>query len=157
VKFSLFLKVDLENVTNFGPVPDMRWFVKFKCSNCGEETDKWTYVTAEERVPLKGGRGEANLAVKCKGCKRENNIELEGGKRISANDSANWVPVILFECRGVEITAYEPRMGFTCEAVNSGTSFDVDLSEGDWSEYDDKASQSIGIYNVEHKIEKSRN
>ncbi len=35
----------------------------------------------------------------------------------------------------------------------SGAKFvDIDLSEGEWSEYDEKASVSVGILNVEHKF-----
>ncbi len=36
----------------------------------------------------------------------------------------------------------------------SGTKFgDVDLSEGEWVEYDEKLGDSIGIYDLEHKFQ----
>jgi hypothetical protein len=35
----------------------------------------------------------------------------------------------------------------------TGTKFvDIDLSEGEWSEYDEKASASVGILSLEHRF-----
>lgn len=36
----------------------------------------------------------------------------------------------------------------------AGTKYtDVDLSEGEWVEYDEKLGDSIGIYELEHKLQ----
>jgi hypothetical protein len=38
--------------------------------------------------------------------------------------------------------------------TSTGTRFDdVDLSEGEWVEYDEKLGDSVGIYELEHKFE----
>ena len=43
--------------------------------------------------------------------------------------------------------------GFQVES-STGTKFDdVDLSEGEWVEYDEKLGDSVGIYELEHKLE----
>ena len=43
--------------------------------------------------------------------------------------------------------------GYTVES-ESGTKFnDVDLSEGEWVEYDEKLGDSVGIYELEHKFQ----
>ena len=43
--------------------------------------------------------------------------------------------------------------GFQVES-SMGTKYaDVDLSEGEWVEYDEKLGDSVGIYELEHKIE----
>lgn len=43
--------------------------------------------------------------------------------------------------------------GFMVES-ESGTKFgDVDLSESEWVEYDEKLGDSIGIYELEHKLQ----
>ena len=35
----------------------------------------------------------------------------------------------------------------------TGTKFvDIDLSDGEWSEYDEKAAASVGILNLEHRF-----
>lgn len=43
--------------------------------------------------------------------------------------------------------------GFQVES-SKGTKYpDVDLSEGEWVEYDEKVGDSIGVYELEHKFE----
>uniref|UniRef100_D6REH4 CXXC motif containing zinc binding protein n=1 Tax=Mus musculus TaxID=10090 RepID=D6REH4_MOUSE len=44
-KIALQLKATLENVTNLRPVgEDFRWYLKMKCGNCGEISEKWQYI-----------------------------------------------------------------------------------------------------------------
>uniref|UniRef100_UPI00358DFFED CXXC motif containing zinc binding protein isoform X6 n=1 Tax=Myxine glutinosa TaxID=7769 RepID=UPI00358DFFED len=46
--------------------------------------------------------------------------------------------------------------GFVAEGAKSGTPFlDVNLLEGDWTEYDERASQSVGVYDVKHRFIKA--
>ena len=43
--------------------------------------------------------------------------------------------------------------GYMIESA-SGTKYsDVDLSEGEWVDYDEKLSASIGVYELQHKLE----
>jgi len=77
VKIGLQLKAFLENCTCLTPEgEDFRWYLKLKCNSCGEVPDHWQYVSQEERVPVKGGRGDANAVIKCKLCGRENSIDI---------------------------------------------------------------------------------
>ncbi|KAK2703317.1 hypothetical protein QYM36_018227 [Artemia franciscana] len=77
MKVSLQISCDLENIAALSPVgEDFRWYLKFKCQSCGDKSEKWQYITQEESVPLKGGRGSANLVIKCKLCGRENSAVL---------------------------------------------------------------------------------
>ncbi|EDL90423.1 similar to RIKEN cDNA 0610037L13, isoform CRA_e [Rattus norvegicus] len=76
-KIALQLKATLENVTNLRPVgEDFRWYLKMKCGNCGEISEKWQYIRLMDSVALKGGRGSASMVQKCKLCARENSIEI---------------------------------------------------------------------------------
>ncbi|EMP33577.1 Protein mago nashi like protein 2 [Chelonia mydas] len=44
-KIGLQLKATLENITNLRPVgEDFRWYLKMKCGNCGEISEKWQYL-----------------------------------------------------------------------------------------------------------------
>ena len=58
-----------EVIFNFLPI-----VLKVKCSSCNEVSDKWIYISRSEQNELKGGRGSANLVLKCKLCSRENNM-----------------------------------------------------------------------------------
>ncbi|XP_042104193.1 CXXC motif containing zinc binding protein isoform X3 [Ovis aries] len=144
-KIALQLKATLENVTNLRPVgEDFRWYLKMKCGNCGEISEKWQYirlmVTAppttvstqtQDSVALKGGRGSASMVQKCKLCSRENSIEI------------------------LSSTIKSYNAGFAAEGVESGTVFsDINLQEKDWTDYDEKAQESVGIYEVAHQFVK---
>lgn len=54
--------------------------------------------------------------------------------------------IVSFDCRGIEPIEFSPRSGWIAKAINSGQIFeDIDLSEDDWADYDEKNNQSIGI------------
>uniref|UniRef100_A0A8D1F2G5 CXXC motif containing zinc binding protein n=1 Tax=Sus scrofa TaxID=9823 RepID=A0A8D1F2G5_PIG len=144
-KIALQFKATLENVTNLRPVgEDFRWYLKMKCGNCGEISEKWQYIRLMDSVALKGGRGSASMVQKCKLCSRENSIDNEKFKTI-----------VEFECRGLEPVDFQPQAGFAAEGVESGTVFsDINLQEKDWTDYDEKAQESVGIYEVTHQFVK---
>lgn len=54
--------------------------------------------------------------------------------------------IVSFDCRGIEPIEFSPRSGWIAKAINNGQIFeDIDLSEDDWADYDEKNNQSIGI------------
>ncbi|XP_061694264.1 CXXC motif containing zinc binding protein isoform X2 [Syngnathoides biaculeatus] len=148
-----------------------------KCGNCGEIPDKWQYVNLAESAPLKGGRGSASMVQKCKLCSRENSI----GKSLraisssfatraerdffladiledtiapyNAEDSEKFKTMVQFECRGLEPVDFQPQAGFAAQGTESGTAFpEVNLLEKDWTDYDEKVKESVGIYEVTHRF-----
>ncbi|XP_003921594.1 CXXC motif containing zinc binding protein isoform X1 [Saimiri boliviensis] len=157
-KIALQLKATLENITNLRPVgEDFRWYLKMKCGNCGEISDKWQYIRLMDSVALKGGRGSASMVQKCKLCARENSIEILSStiKPYNTEDNENFKTIVEFECRGLEPVDFQPQAGFAAEGVESGTVFsDINLQEKDWTDYDEKAQESVGIYEVTHRFVK---
>ncbi|MGH0168782.1 UNVERIFIED_CONTAM: hypothetical protein FKN15_055431 [Acipenser sinensis] len=171
----------LENITNVRPFgDDFRWFLKLKCGNCGEVSDKWQYITLmctsrwpdvqvarfnaqlckrslvlQDSVPLKGGRGSASMVQKCKLCSRENSIDIlkDTMKPYHAEDSERFKTIVQFECRGLEPVDFQPQAGFAAEGAETGTPFtEINLQEKDWNDYDEKAKESVGIYEVAHQF-----
>ena len=54
VKIGLQIKAFLENVSDLeADGEDFRWYLKFKCANCGEISDKFQYITRLDKQPLK--------------------------------------------------------------------------------------------------------
>ncbi|KAF0310823.1 UPF0587 protein [Amphibalanus amphitrite] len=161
VHLGLQLRATLENVTDIQPQPDdddFRWYVKLRCNHCGDQPDHFVYLCATEEVPVKGGRGHANMAVKCKLCGRDNHVDIVPGSVKPLTESEKFQTVVEFDCRGVELTDFSPRVGWTCRGAESGTKFgDVDLSEKEWVEYDEKAGESVGIYDVQSQFVKLKN
>ncbi|KAM7097545.1 CXXC motif containing zinc binding protein isoform 2-T2 [Molossus nigricans] len=157
-KIALQLKATLENVTNLRPVgEDFRWYLKMKCGNCGEISEKWQYIRQMDSVALKGGRGSASMVQKCKLCARENSIEILSStiKSYNAEDNEKFKTIVEFECRGLEPVDFQPQAGFAAEGAESGTVFrDINLQEKDWTDYDEKAQESVGIYEVTHQFVK---
>ncbi|XP_036899133.1 CXXC motif containing zinc binding protein isoform X1 [Sturnira hondurensis] len=157
-KIALQLKATLENVTNLRPVgEDFRWYLKMKCGNCGEISEKWQYIRLMDSVALKGGRGSASMVQKCKLCARENSIEILSStiRSYNAEDNEKFKTIVEFECRGLEPVDFQPQAGFAAEGVESGTVFsDINLQEKDWTDYDEKARESVGIYEVAHQFVK---
>merc|ERR1711988_1583990 len=152
VRIGLQFKANLENVTKLKPDgEDFRWYLKLKCLNCGEETKSWVYLCLLESQPIKGSRGSANFVSKCKLCGRENCVDIvkDTYAEYNAEDSNQLKTIAVFDCRGLEPTDFSPRTGFCCEGAESSTKFtDVDLSEKDWSDYDETSQQAVGIYEV---------
>uniref|UniRef100_A0A3B5LK84 CXXC motif containing zinc binding protein n=1 Tax=Xiphophorus couchianus TaxID=32473 RepID=A0A3B5LK84_9TELE len=127
--------------------------LQLKCGNCGEVPDKWQYVTLMESVPLKGGRGSASMVQKCKLCARENSIGAHESVIKCASDNEKFKTMVQFECRGLEPVDFQPQAGFAAEGAETGTPFpEVNLLEKDWNDYDDKAKESVGIYEVTHRF-----
>nr|XP_012301211.1 UPF0587 protein C1orf123 [Aotus nancymaae] len=157
-KITLQLKATLENISNLWPVgEDFRWYLKMKCGNSGEISDKWQYIRLMDSVALKGGRGSASMVQKCKLCARENSIKILSStiKPYNAEDNENFKTIVEFECQGLEPVDFQPQAGFAAESVESGTVFsDINLQEKDWTDYDEKAQESVGIYEVTHQFVK---
>ncbi|KAK3584915.1 hypothetical protein CHS0354_021788 [Potamilus streckersoni] len=156
VKIGLQIKANLEKLTNLHPSDeDFRWYVRLRCANCGEETKEFQYLTLTESSPLKGGRGQASLVIKCHLCSRENSIDIIKDSMVpyNAEDSNKFKTVVVFDCRGVEPIDFSPRVGFAAEGEETGTPFpEISLTEGDWCDYDEKANESVGVYEVQHQF-----
>ncbi|XP_033737813.1 CXXC motif containing zinc binding protein-like [Pecten maximus] len=158
VKIGLQFKADLEFLTNLRPDgEDFRWYIRLKCFNCGEATTDFQYVTPADSSPLKGGRGSASMVMKCKLCGRESSIDIikDSIKPYNIDDSGKFKTMVVFDCRGMEPIDFSPRVGFMAEGAETGAKFpEVELTEGDWVDYDEKQCESVGVYNIEHKFVK---
>ncbi|CAH0663490.1 unnamed protein product, partial [Chilo suppressalis] len=153
VKIALQIKAQLECIeklyTNY---PHYQWFLKLKCSSCGEVTEKFHDLTEADKVPQKHNRSETNLLIKCKLCSRENSIDVIEGSNgaFTNNDIGKFKTIVQFDCRGVEPVDFEPKSDWIAEAEENGKKFnDVDLSEKEWADYDEKNQTSVGVYELE--------
>ncbi|XP_020624910.1 UPF0587 protein v1g245604-like isoform X4 [Orbicella faveolata] len=134
VRIALQFKASLENLTNVRPDDeDFRWYLKLQCQNCGEGTKDWVYMCLSESQAIKGSRGSASFVSKCKLCGRENSMDIikDSITAYKADDSNKFKTMVAFDCRGLEPVDFSPR---------------------DWSDYDEKASEAVGIYEVTHQF-----
>ncbi|XP_060842766.1 CXXC motif containing zinc binding protein isoform X1 [Rhopalosiphum padi] len=156
VKIALQIKANLENVTELTPDgEDFRWYLKFRCTNCGEESDKWIYLSQDVTVPMKGSRGQANLVTKCKMCSRDSSLDIlpDTISKYTIEDSNKFKSIVTFDCRGISIIDFSPRNGFKCIGIETNTKFeDINLEEKEWVDYDERQNQPVGIYDVQHQF-----
>ncbi|XP_035756109.1 CXXC motif containing zinc binding protein, partial [Egretta garzetta] len=136
---------------------DFRWYLKLKCGNCGEVSEKWQYLRLMDSAPLKGGRGSATMVQKCKLCSRENSIDIlsQTIKPYNVSLFSLLYNKLLHAASSLEPVDFQPQAGFAAEGAESGTPFnDINLLEKDWNDYDEKTKESVGIYEVTHKFVK---
>nr|CAD1824283.1 unnamed protein product [Ananas comosus var. bracteatus] len=130
VFYMLYFTAELENLTDLQPRggcddPSFTYNFKVKCENCGEVSQKATWVTLSESVPL----------------------PLVGGPRISFK-SANYVEGTEQFRWGFEPVEFSFGDGWKAEST-SGTWYDIDLSEGEFVEYDEKGECPVGVTNLQ--------
>ncbi|KAH0747594.1 hypothetical protein MTR67_049528 [Solanum verrucosum] len=154
VNFMLEIKAELENLTDLRPQggcddENFRYHFKLKCGHCGEITQKETYVSLVETVPLPNGKGHTHLVQKCKFCGRDGTIAMitGRGRPLTHTDSeaGKSAPLMLFECRGFEPLDYVFRGEWEAKSLE-GTKFEgIDLSGDEFAEYDEKGECPVMI------------
>ncbi|WOK91354.1 hypothetical protein Cni_G00045 [Canna indica] len=157
VFYVLEFTAELENLTDLQPLegcndPNYAYYFKVKCENCGEISQKSACVTLSDLVPLPTGRGSANLVQKCKLCAREGTMQMVPGHgqplTIEHSQAGIMSRLMVFDCRGLEPIDFSFGNGWKAQSL-SGTSFEVDLSEGEFAEYDEKGECPVGISNIQ--------
>ncbi|XP_012278860.1 UPF0587 protein C1orf123 homolog [Orussus abietinus] len=158
VKIVVQIKATLENIEELRPSgPDFQWYFKFSCSNCGEVSEKWNYVSLTVSVPAQRGTAVNHFVSKCKLCARENSMSIieDSIKSYLNDDQEKFKTIVTLDCRGIEPCDFSAREGWVAKAIDNGTEFtEVDLSENQWADYCDKIKQPVGIYQIEHKFQR---
>ncbi|GER56117.1 hypothetical protein STAS_33825 [Striga asiatica] len=162
VNHLLMIAADLENITALQPQggcddPSFTYYFKLKCGNCGEVTQKETCVSLNETVPSAKGKGDVHLSQKCKFCGRDGNITMITGRgrplTLEEAEAGKFAPLMLFDCRGYEPMDFAFGSGWKAESAE-GTKFnDIDLSGGDFAEYDEKGECPVMISNLRAKFD----
>jgi hypothetical protein len=74
---------------------------------------------------------------------------------LTEDDSGSFVPVLALECRNLEPYAFHPRGGEFSVVSTGGFRFEpttVDVSTGDWTEYDEENGISVSLCNFQAKF-----
>ncbi|XP_060522428.1 UPF0587 protein CG4646 [Cylas formicarius] len=155
-KIALQIKAALENVEELKTIhPDYAFMLKLKCTGCGEVSDKWHDIVESQTFPGKTGRSENNYIAKCKMCGRENSLDIVKGSNASYRDydQGKFKSIVVFECRGIEPTEFTPGESWIVKVKESSRVFDnIDLSEKEWVEYDEKIQQPVEISDMEFRF-----
>lgn len=158
VKIALKITCTLDNIEELKPSgQEFRWCLKFTCSNCGEVSEKWNYVSLDEFTPVPRGNGVNHFVCKCKLCSRENSMSIieDSMRSFTSDDQGQYKIIVMFDCRGLEPSDFSAREGWTAKAIKGGKEFtEIDLSDGEWEDYCDKIKEPVGIYEMKHRFER---
>ncbi|THY25641.1 DUF866-domain-containing protein [Aureobasidium pullulans] len=158
---ALTLTAELNGVTDLAPIDteDSPFYYTFKvqCTSCREVHPNWVSVSRFEQNEVSGSRGEANFVWKCKNCKREHSATIkEAPKAYAQNDTPKSQKIIEIDCRGLEFVEFKPDGEWKATGIDSNTKFDaIDLTEGDWYDYDEKASEEVSVQGQKWEIKRA--
>ncbi|CAI4212560.1 unnamed protein product [Parascedosporium putredinis] len=158
---ALVLTAELSGVTNLRPADTEAtqfWYTfKVQCTSCRETHGNNIALSRFDMNEMSGSRGEANFVWKCKNCKRESSANIKAAPAAyEHSDPPKKQKIIEFDCRGLEFTEFLPEGEWLAEGIDSGTKFTgVELTEGEWFDYDEKAGEEVGITNLKWEIVRS--
>ncbi|ROW00634.1 hypothetical protein VSDG_03261 [Cytospora chrysosperma] len=164
---ALSVKAELSGVTNLRPSDTEEnpfWYTfKVQCTSCRETHANWVGVNRFEQNEMSGSRGEANFVWKCKNCKTNTAVQREASASIKAAPSsyeqcepAKPKNILEFDCRGLEFVDFKPEGEWLAEGLESGSKFtEIDLSEGEWFDYDEKAGDEVSIKDIKWEIKRA--
>eukprot|EP00611_Tribonema_gayanum_P022886 TRINITY_DN4693_c0_g2_i1.p1 TRINITY_DN4693_c0_g2~~TRINITY_DN4693_c0_g2_i1.p1 ORF type:complete len:174 (+),score=54.88 TRINITY_DN4693_c0_g2_i1:39-524(+) len=155
--YVLYIKVSLDGVASLQASESTTWILDIQSTDESEKREG-VYVSGAEELEVDGSKGKANFVVKFKGSNKQSTISVVDVKKlttrcITAEQSGEWVPVVAFDCRGLVPTAWHPSTDFVVTSSGGHSFGEVDLSDGDWGEYDEENDIALSITDMEHKFE----
>ncbi|KAK9466393.1 hypothetical protein V1512DRAFT_167874 [Lipomyces arxii] len=158
---ALAMSAELVGVTELRPVDSedspYTYAFKVQCTSCRETHPNFVELTAYETHSLSGSRGDANFVWRCKSCRRESSASFKTKPvAYTAEDSGTWKNIVELEVRGLEFTEFEVQGDWTCKSAANGAVYEeVDLQQGEWFDYDEKAGEEVTITEVKWQIRRS--
>ncbi|KAL7269391.1 hypothetical protein RUND412_007948 [Rhizina undulata] len=158
---SLTLTADLDGVTTLAPIdtPSAPHYYTFtiQCTSCREIHPNPVSFTRFEEHDLPSSRGIAHLTLKCRNCTRDSSVIIKTPpSAYAATSPAKAASILTLECRGCDLVSFHADGEWGAKNEESGTEFtDIDLSSGEWYEYDEKAGCEVSIKDVNFEIKKA--
>ncbi|KPM34116.1 hypothetical protein AK830_g12456 [Neonectria ditissima] len=159
--FTLLLSAELTGVTNLRPDDTQDnpfWYMfKVQCTSCRETHANYIGVNRFEANDISGSRGEANFVWKCKNCKRASSASIIAAPAAyEQTEPPKSQKIIEFDCRGLEFVEFKAEGEWLAEGLDSGTKFTgIELVDGEWYEYDEKAGDEVSIKEIKWEIRRS--
>ncbi|CAO1626293.1 unnamed protein product [Sympodiomycopsis kandeliae] len=159
-RLALQIRAQFENVTNLRPSSDdYVLMVKTKCNSCQEEHPKLVGIQPGSEVEISGGRGVADLVMKCQFCKRESSAKFEEPTSkaplwrpytVSEDGGAEWQTLCILDARGLDLIGWDPEGTWSCSSTESKTKFEeVEFDSNEWTDYDENGNVPVSIMELE--------
>ncbi|KAF8468911.1 hypothetical protein BDZ91DRAFT_721366 [Kalaharituber pfeilii] len=156
--FELVLTAELSGVTRLQPVDTesdpFYYMFKVQCTSCLVTHANRVGISRFESHELSGSKGEANFVWKCKNCRREASASIKSGPiPYDISSPPKQVNILAIKCRGCELNDFKPEGDWMAVGEESGTKFEgIDLGDGEWFDYDEKAGQEVSIKDIKWDI-----
>lgn len=151
------IRCELENIESLKTT--LNNYYKFDISSGQGHTKEGVTVSFSEEQELDDSKGTANFVCKfeksmsCSYMKLLEFSKIKGCNGTYTDKKNDWVTIVGVECRGLEITKYIPSIDFDAIASKSNTIFpSIDMTDLEWSEYDEEGDQAVSVMNVETRI-----
>ncbi|KAH8739163.1 hypothetical protein FG386_001030 [Cryptosporidium ryanae] len=154
--FVLYVKADFEGIEELIFPENYTWCVDIEQS-AGPLTREKITIDPNEKIEMDNSRGTANYVMRWDSDKRQSTISCVklnniSNMKVTFENSGKFVPIAAFDCRGINITKWNPTFGYVAVS-NSGKKFDnIDLSELEWCDFDENTNESVGIYNITSEL-----
>lgn len=161
VKYFLKASAELDNVTDLQPIDTtenpFEYTFHIQCTSCRQVHGKPVTINRFEKHEMDGSRGEASFVFRCRDCKGEHSASITRTKEtVTIEKAGKFVPILEIDARGVEFVEFIPDGQFECRGAETTTRFDdVDLSDGEWYDYDEKANAEVSITDVKWEVARS--
>ncbi|APA08640.1 hypothetical protein sscle_04g034100 [Sclerotinia sclerotiorum 1980 UF-70] len=158
---TLTLTADLSGVNELVPDDSAEknfWYTfKVQCVSCRETHPNFININRFEANEMSGSRGEANFVWKCKFCKKESSASvISTPVPYQAASPPTRQKILEFDCRGLELVEFKPEGDWLAVGTESGTKFTaIDLNDGEWYDYDDKAGEEVSIKDLKWEIRRN--
>uniref|UniRef100_A0A7S2USF6 Uncharacterized protein n=1 Tax=Attheya septentrionalis TaxID=420275 RepID=A0A7S2USF6_9STRA len=176
VLFLLVVKAELEGVSEASLVRDANLCISIRNPLSDYEIREKVVLNPSEFVEQQENSKEppCHFTIKWEGSKKRSTIQVlddaaiksalkKKNKKGKSNDesmprsltvSGEFVPILALECRGVEPYAFHCLGNEFAVISEGGAKFDedVDLSDGDWGDYDAEHDASVSISEFEAKF-----
>ncbi|KAF2217109.1 hypothetical protein CERZMDRAFT_108940 [Cercospora zeae-maydis SCOH1-5] len=158
---ALTISAELEGVTDLVPedteTTPFYYTFKVQCTSCREIHPNWVSISRFEQNEQSGSRGEANFVWKCKNCKREHSANIVDSPQTYEQQSPPKPKnIITMDCRGLEFVEFKADGEWKASGAESGTKFtSIDLTEGEWFDYDEKAGEEVSIKDIKFDIKRA--
>ncbi|KAF3070853.1 UPF0587 protein C2D10.03c [Daldinia childiae] len=137
--YALTLTAELNGVTNLRPKDTAEspfWYTfTVQCTSCRETHGKPVAVSRFR---------ESSCSIKT------------APKPYAQGEPPKQQSVIEFDCRGLEFTDFSPEGEWLADGIESNTKFEgVELQDGEWYEYDEKAGDEVSIKDLKWEIKRA--
>jgi hypothetical protein len=140
---------------SFRPLEGNLW--KFDIESLSGERREGVTVSISDELEIEGSRGTANFLIKWPGERDVASIKIIPIKKHDGtySVSGSFTKILALDCRNVVPVRWIPGEDFVATS-SEGHKFEaVDLTDGNWADYDEENDLSVSVMDLEHKISRA--